>query len=109
LLDLGATLVRRTRTSARYELYVLSGPPPKKPGLKRVEHGAKIDLEVWAMPAARLSDFIGKVNTPLGVGSVELDDGSWVKGFICEPWGLEGAEEITKFGGFRAYAEEQDK
>jgi allophanate hydrolase len=26
-----------------------------------------------------------------------------VKGFICEPWALADAQDITAFGGWRAY------
>jgi allophanate hydrolase len=37
------------------------------------------------------------------IGTVVLEDGSSVKGFSCEPAALEGAEDITRFGGWRAY------
>jgi allophanate hydrolase len=40
---------------------------------------------------------------PLGIGTVELSDGGMVKGFLCESSGLTGAEEITRFGGWRNY------
>ena len=32
-----------------------------------------------------------------------LADGSAVKGFLCEPHALHGAESITHLGGWRAY------
>ena len=32
-----------------------------------------------------------------------LDDGAWVKGFVCEGVALKGATEITRFGGWRNY------
>jgi len=32
-------------------------------------------------------------------------DGSTVKGFVCEPLALDGAREITAFGGWLAYLE----
>ena len=38
-----------------------------------------------------------------GIGTVELADGTWEHGFICEGWALEGAHDITAFGGWRAY------
>jgi allophanate hydrolase len=34
---------------------------------------------------------------------VELADGSWHHGFLCEPHALAGAEDITAYGGWRAY------
>lgn len=37
------------------------------------------------------------------LGRVELTDGSHVPGFLCEPSALEGAEDITTHGGWRAY------
>jgi allophanate hydrolase len=40
---------------------------------------------------------------PLAIGNLRLADGSWVKGFVCEPAGLAGAEDITAFGGWRAW------
>jgi allophanate hydrolase len=36
---------------------------------------------------------------------VRLADGSKVKGFLCEPSGIDGAQEITGLGGWRAYLE----
>jgi allophanate hydrolase len=44
---------------------------------------------------------------PLGLGSVQLADGRWVKGFICEGAGLVGATDISAFGGWRAYLASQ--
>ena len=38
-----------------------------------------------------------------GAVTLELADGRWVKGFICEPYALDGARDITSFGGWRAY------
>jgi allophanate hydrolase len=30
---------------------------------------------------------------------VELEEGQWLTGFICENNGLEGATDITEYGG----------
>ena len=40
-------------------------------------------------------------------GKVSLDDGSAVSGFLCEAHALAGAEEITSFGGWRAFIAEK--
>ncbi|WP_420790738.1 allophanate hydrolase-related protein, partial [Vibrio parahaemolyticus] len=32
-----------------------------------------------------------------------LADGRWETGFICEPYGLDGAQDITELGGWRTY------
>lgn len=104
LTKLGATLVNATTTSARYRLYALPFTSPPKPGLKRVNSGGTtIAVEVWSLPSLAMGAFIVQVDTPLAIGSVELRDGHWVKGFVCEPWGLDDAEDISAFGGWLAY------
>ena len=55
------------------------------------------------MPQAALGSFLALIAPPLGLGSVQLADGSWVKGFICEGAALAGASDISHFGGWRAY------
>jgi allophanate hydrolase len=46
---------------------------------------------------------VAEIPAPLGIGKVELDDGSWLPGFICEPYALQGAQDITELGGWKAY------
>ncbi|OAA70490.1 urea amidolyase [Cordyceps fumosorosea ARSEF 2679] len=100
-----------TRTSANYRFFAL--PPQngiRKPGLKRVsleEQGEKIEAEVWALPSENLASFIATIPHPLGIGSVELEDGSWSLGFICEPVGLADAQDITSYGGWRCFLADQ--
>ncbi|WP_395704289.1 allophanate hydrolase [Aquabacterium sp.] len=106
LLERGARLVARTQTAPRYRLYALPGTTPPKPGLARVgegEAGHAIALEVYELPADTLGSFLALVPPPLGLGSVELGDGRWVKGFICEPAALAQATDISAFGGWRAW------
>jgi allophanate hydrolase len=106
LTERGATLLRATTTSPFYRLYALPGTVPPKPGLQRVvegSEGAAIALEVWAVPLAQVGSFLALIPPPLGLGSVELADGSWVKGFICEGHALAGAQDVTLHGGWRAY------
>ncbi|KAK2595217.1 hypothetical protein QQS21_007070 [Conoideocrella luteorostrata] len=104
----GAALAKTTFTSPKYRLFALkSGSGPAKPGLRRVsgdEDGAEIEVEVWALPVNTFADFTATIPSPMGIGKIELRDSSWVHGFICEPVGLEGATDITAFGGWRAYS-----
>jgi len=84
----------------------LPGTVPPKPGLARVaagEAGTAIEVEVYELPQAAVGSFLALIPAPLGLGSVELADGRWVHGFICEPWALAGAPDISAFGGWRAY------
>jgi allophanate hydrolase len=105
LTDRGAELVATTTTAPRYRLHLLDGGPPLRPGLERVDDGdgAAIEVEVWTLDAAGLGAFTAAIPPPLGIGSVELTDGRWVKGFICEPHGLRTATDITHHGGWRAF------
>ncbi len=105
LAERGARLVRAARTAPEYRLYALARTVPPKPGLKRVApgEGAAIEVEVWEMPLDRFGSFVALVPPPLAIGTVVLDDGSAVKGFVCEPCGFDGAADITAHGGWRAY------
>ena len=100
-----SVLLEQTTTSANYRLFALPNTTPPKPGLKRVSsgEGQEIIVEVWEMPASAFGSFVDLIPAPLGIGSVELADGRWVNGFICEGYGLDGAEDVTAFGGWRAY------
>lgn len=103
LTERGATLLRTTTTSPCYKLFALPTNPPK-PGLLRVaEQGSRIEVEVWEMPAEHFGSFVNLVPHPLAIGTVELADGGWVKGFVCEPSPLEHAPEITMHGGWRNF------
>lgn len=104
LTDRGARFVEQTETADAYALYALAETTPAKPGLVRVDDGGRpIEVEVWELPADAFGSFVAQIPQPLGIGTVELADGSMVAGFICEPIGLAGATPITHFGGWRAY------
>ena len=104
LLTRDAVLVEQTTSAASYRLYALPGTVPPKPGLARVsEDGAEIIVELWDVPQARFGEFVAEIPPPLGIGNLQLADGRWVKGFICEPYALDGARDITGFGGWRSF------
>ncbi len=65
--------------------------------------GAAIEVEVWGVPAEHLGSFVAGIPAPLGIGKIELADGAWVSGFICEGYAVQNATDITHFGGWRAY------
>jgi allophanate hydrolase len=104
LTSLGAQLKQVTQTSPQYRFYALAGGPPSRPGLVRDEQsGVAIDVEVWSVPQVNIGTLLAQIPHPLGLGSLELADGQWVKGFICEPIGLNGAQDISYLGGWRRY------
>lgn len=95
------------KTAAKYRLFALASKNGiKKPGIKRVdagEHGKQIDAEVWSLPEEQVASFLLTIPHPLGIGSIELEDGTWTLGFICEPAGLAQACDITAYGGWKPY------
>ena len=103
LTSRGARLLSRTRTAPCYRLYALPGTTPARPGMVRDPAGAALEIEVWALPRAGWASFIEGIPAPLAIGSVETEAGDWVKGFLCEPHALAGAEEVTAHGGWRAW------
>jgi len=104
LSDRGATLVEATTTAPHYRLFALPGTVPPKPGMMRVaEDGAAIAVEVWNLPLKHVGSFLALIPSPLGLGSLQLADGRFVHGFICEGHALVGAQDITTFGGWRAF------
>lgn len=105
LTDLDGTFVRAGETSDAYRFVRLAGGPPLRPGLVKGAPGSgrSIALEIWSLPIANIGRFLAQIPFPLGLGTVELADDSTVKGFICEAGGLEGSEDITHHGGWRAY------
>ncbi|GAA0309954.1 allophanate hydrolase [Rhodovulum strictum] len=105
LVAAGGVCLRATRTAPDYRLYALPGTAPPKPGLIRAPGfaGPGIEVELWALPLAAFGAFVARIPAPLGIGRVALCDGSAASGFLCESHALDGATEITAFGGWRAY------
>lgn len=105
LTDRGGWLLRHARTAPNYRLYALADTIPAKPGLVRVGTGAgsSMDLEIWQLPVTAYGSFVAMIPAPLGIGTIVLEDGERVQGFLCEQEGLQGAVDITSFGGWRAY------
>lgn len=103
LTDGGARLVGAVRTAPKYRLHALPGTPAR-PGMQRVANGGcAIEGEVWELTPDAFGRFVAGIPAPLGIGSVELEDGRIVQGFLCEAAGLEGAPDISRFGGWLAY------
>jgi allophanate hydrolase len=102
LTERGGYLLSQTLSSADYKLYALVGGPPFRPGMVIAPkgEGCAIDVEVWLVPASEFGSFVAGIPVPLGVGTVSLQDGSQVSGFICEASGLADAEDISPFGGW---------
>jgi allophanate hydrolase len=101
----GARFLQATATAPDYRLFALAGTTPPKPGLLRVAAGtgAAIDIELWALSAAAFGRFVAAVPPPLSIGTLRLSDGREAKGFLVEAAATDGARDISRFGGWRAY------
>ncbi len=105
LTERGAEFVSRTTTAPAYRFYALGDG--KRPGLLRdAEDGAAVAVEVWSMPSTEFGSFVAGIPAPLGIGKVEMADGTWLTGFICEPYGLEDATDITHLADWRSWIEQ---
>jgi allophanate hydrolase len=109
LTERGALLIRAARTAPSYRLYALPETTPPRPGLVRVAEGAgsPIALEVWGVPTETVGSFLKGIRPPLTIGTIELEDGALVHGFLCEAHATVGARDVSSFGGWRAYLRAQ--
>ncbi len=62
-----------------------------------------IEVEIWEMDKSAFGSFVAAIPAPLGIGTLTLADGRTVKGFLCEAYATQGAEDITAFGGWLAW------
>ena len=105
LIELGGSFLREVETTRDYRLFALPGTVPAKPGLLRVADGAgaAIKAEIWTLDPAGFGAFVAKIPAPLTIGTVRLSDGGSVKGFLVEAEAVKAAEDVSRFGGWRAY------
>ncbi|MEQ1886873.1 MAG: allophanate hydrolase [Bryobacteraceae bacterium] len=110
LTERDGTFVRKCRTAPSYKFFELPNSTPPKPGLARVnEGGSAIEVELWELPTSKFGEFVDLIPPPLGIGSLVLDTGEIVKGFICEAVALEAARDITSFGGWRNFMQSKTR
>jgi allophanate hydrolase len=106
LTSLGSRLKRSCKTSAEYKLYLIKDVRGEKPGLIRLlneRSGSAFEIEIWEVPMQNVGKFISQIPQPLGIGTINLEDGTQVKGFICEPCVVEENEDISRFSGWAEY------
>jgi allophanate hydrolase len=108
LTSRGATFIEACSTAPNYRLYALPDSMPPKPGLARVLNGVgvSVEVELWGISPEAFGAFTAEVPPPLAIGTVTLADGRQVKGFVCEGWALQGARDISSFGGWRNFVAE---
>jgi len=107
LKGFGARFLESAGTAPDYRLFALAGTNPAKPGLLRIAPGtgAAVALEIWALPADGFGRFVASIPPPLSIGTITLADGRTVKGFLVEAEGVNGARDVSSFGGWRAFVD----
>ena len=104
LTERGGYFVEKTQSAKGYKLYALAGGPPLRPGMVVDKNSEQsVEIEIWELPISEFGSFVAAIPAPLGIGKVQTADGRCLPGFICEASGLEGAEDITHFGGWRKW------
>jgi allophanate hydrolase len=102
-----ARFIGESTTEAAYQLFAIADSKPPKPALKYVGEatGSAIMVEIYGLSLEAFGSFTAEVPAPLAIGTLTLASGEVVKGFVAEPRALNGALDITSFGGWRAYIE----
>lgn len=70
------------------------------------DDGTSVYLELFSIPSENVGRFLQQIPPPLGLGTVELEDGGSTIGFICEGYvaqGGPGIEDITHLGSWHEY------
>ncbi len=101
LIKVGAIFEREAKTSPCYRIWSIDDQYPAM--LKVKQGGVAVALEVWQVPLRGLGIVLSQEPPGLAIGKVTLHDGEEVLGVIGEPLTVEGKQEITQYGGWRAY------
>ena len=105
LTERGGNFLKEMKTAPCYRMYVVPAGDglPERPALVRVAEGVEIACEVWTLPTEAFGDFVSNIPAPLGMGKVLMEEGVVHSGFIAEAIAMEGARDISQFGGWRGY------
>jgi allophanate hydrolase len=102
LTSVGGRFLSEAMTTPTYRLHALGDRPGMLRARSGTSSGAAIAGEVWAIPTAAIGTLLAAVPPPLGFGTVALTDGPCL-GFLAEADGTLEAEDITRYGGWRAW------
>lgn len=104
LTDLNATFVKQTKTKKGYRLFVLENKNPIRPGMMYDSlSNSQIEVEVWSMPVENFGKFMKQIQSPLGIGTIFLEDETSVYGFLCESDYLKDTKEISDLKSWRNF------
>ncbi len=101
---MGARYERDIETTDDY-IMVRLATLPAKPGLVHCPggQGRSIPGELYRISRAGLGSFLAALPEPMALTAITLSDGTPVIGFTCTPASAAAGEDITEFGGWRAF------
>ena len=105
----GAAFLRATLTAPRYRMISPDGTYPLL--IVDEQDGASFPCEIFDVPRPMWDAKVAAEPPGLIVGEIELVDGTSVTGMLADPaWLAEqvGAEDITRYGGWAAFAAASD-
>lgn len=104
LTDLNASFIKQSKTKKGYRLFVLENKNPIRPGMMFDNtSSSQIEVEVWSMPVENFGKFMKQITSPLGIGTVFLEDETSVYGFLCESDYLKDAKEISELKSWSVF------
>jgi len=104
LTDLNASFVKQSKTKKAYRLFVLENKNPIRPGMMYdSSSNSQIELEIWSIPVENFGKFMKQIASPLGIGTIFLEDETSVYGFLCESDYLKDAKEISELKSWRVF------
>lgn len=98
---LGLTFVEEARTAPKYRLYSIGGTHAAL--VEDADHGISVPGEIVEIPDERWDEILASEPAGVTQAPVELADGRTILAATGDPGGMEGAREITEYGGFAAY------
>ena len=103
LEERGATLVEKTASADKYRMYVIEGAIERPGMIRDDDNGCALEIEIWKISPSEFGSFVAAIPGPLGIGKVEVSDGRWLPGFICESFAVDMTKDISDLGGWRNY------
>ena len=106
LKSFGARFLEAAQTAPDYRLFALNddAAAAARPAARRGRTGRRRSRSSSGRCRPRASAASSpRSRAPLSIGTLTLADGRSVKGFLAEASGVEGARDISRFGGWRAF------
>jgi allophanate hydrolase len=105
LVSRSGRLLRRARTAAGYRMVRVPGPGVPRPALLPGDGPERgFAVEVWSVPSEGLAALAAETPAPLAIGTLRLADGSTSAGWVGDAAVLVGAEDLSRFDGWREVA-----